>query len=55
MLSDPDRYFFLRTVMPKCKSYFYRNRDYRHMSKMANGMVADYFYEKLDSEFIKLR
>ena len=55
MLSDPDRYFFLRTIMPKCKSYFYRNRDYRHMSKMANGMVADYFYEKLDSEFIKLR
>ena len=55
MLSDSDRYFFLQKLIPRCKSYFYRNRDYRHMSKMANGMVADYFYEKLDPKFIKFR
>jgi len=55
MLSDSDRYFFLQKLIPRCKSYFYRNRDYRHMSKMCNGSVADYFYEKLDPEFIKLR
>jgi len=55
LISDSDAYFFLQKLIPRCKSYFYRNRDYRHMSKMANGMVADYFYEKLDPKFIKLR
>ena len=54
MLSDVDRYFFLKQIQPKCKSYFYRNRDYRHMSKMANQMVADYFYGKVSNDVINL-
>ena len=53
MLSDVDRHFFLRTIIPKCKSYFYRNRDFRHNSKMTNQMIADYFYTKIDPKFIK--
>ena len=52
MLSDVDRYFFLKQIMPKCRSYFYRNRDYRHMSKMTNQMVADYFYSKVSKNLI---
>ena len=54
MLSDVDRYFFLKQIQPKCKSYFYRNRDYRHMSKMANQMVSDYFYSKITKDVITL-
>ena len=52
MLSDEDRYFFLKAIMPNCKSYFYRNRDFRHMSKMTNQMVADHFYNKLRGDII---
>ena len=55
MLSDSDRYFFMKKLNERCGGYAYRNRDFRHMSKMSNSMVADYFYEKLDPEFIKLR
>lgn len=55
VLSDVDRYFFLKLIEPLCKSYFYRNRDYRHMSKMSNQMVSDYFFDKIktDSAIIK--
>ena len=53
--SDSDRYFFMKALTVRCGGYVYRNRDFRHMSKMTNGMVADYFYEKLDQKFIKLR
>lgn len=54
MLSDVDRYFWLKHMSDKCQSYFYRNRDYRHMSKMSNQMVADYFYGKISKEVIQL-
>lgn len=54
MLSGPDRYFFLKQINPKCKTYFYRNRDFRHMSKMCNGQVADHFFTKLMPDLIKL-
>lgn len=53
MLSDVDRHFFLKAIVPKCKSFFYRNRDYRHNSKMTNQMIADYFYTKIDPKFTK--
>ncbi len=52
MLSDVDRYFFMQKLYPKCQSYFYRNRDYRHNSKMTNQMVADYFYDKINKELV---
>ena len=55
MLSDSDRYFFMKALTVRCGGYVYRNRDFRHMSKMSNSMVADYFFEKLDPKFIKLR
>jgi len=54
MLSDSDRYFFLKTIAPKCKSYFYRNRDYRHNSRATNQMIADYFVQKIDKKFLKM-
>lgn len=53
MLGDADRYFFLKTIVPKCKGYFYRNRDYRHNSRMTNQMIADYFLQKVDKKFLK--
>jgi hypothetical protein len=55
MLSDVDRHFFMKQLTERCGGYAYRNRDFRHMSKQTNGFVADYFYEKLDQKFIKLR
>ena len=54
LLSDVDAHFFLKLVAPKCKSYFYRSRDFRHMSKMTNQMVADYFYSKISEDVINL-
>jgi len=54
LLSDVDGYFFLKLITPKCKSYFYRNRDYRHMSKMSNQMVSDYFCSKISDTVINL-
>jgi hypothetical protein len=55
MLSDVDRHFFLKAINERCSGYAYRNRDFRHMSKMSNSMVADYFFDKIDSKFIKHR
>jgi hypothetical protein len=55
MLSDVDRHFFMKQLTERCGGYAYRNRDFRHMSEQTNGFVADYFYEKLDPKFIKLR
>lgn len=54
LLSDVDRYFFMQKVYPKCQSFFYRNRDYRHNSKMTNQMVSDYFYSKITKDVITL-
>ena len=51
-ISDADKYFFLRAIMPRCKGYFYRGRDYRHFSKMANQQVANYFYSKINGNLI---
>jgi len=54
LLSDVDRHFFMQKVYPKCQSFFYRNRDYRHNSKMTNQMVADYFYSKISKDVVTL-
>ena len=47
LLTGADKHFFMKEIIPKCKGYFYRSRDYRHLSKMANQQVADYFHNKI--------
>lgn len=46
LIGKPDWYWFKKAILPKCKNYFYRSRDYRHLSKLSNQMVADCFYNR---------
>jgi len=47
LLPKAEQFWFMRSIAPKCKAYFYRSRDYRHFSRLANQMVANYFYSQI--------
>ena len=55
LIAQQDYQMYSNSKWPSLEAIYTQLAADRHMSKMSNSMVADYFYEKLDSEFIKLR